>query len=174
MNQRAGCASCPTTSCCLAIHHFQSMSISLKSHGIGQTSLFTQTSKPTWIFWKLFSLKVLWTYHFLFKTSLRGDDKHRMCHPFEYLSHKIMVNPPLACLNNMHAKPRDTTTTIGFTHPSMLGKWHGAQFFTWSFQTFQSWPSKIKALDDNITLISKITFSHVTSNVVGIVCWKYT
>jgi hypothetical protein len=81
-----------------------------------------------------------------------------------------MVFPPLTCLNNMHGKPQDITTTIGSIHPLMLGKWHGAQFFTWSFQTFQSWLLKIKALDHNITLIFKIIFPYVTSNIVWIVC----
>jgi hypothetical protein len=108
--------------------------------------------------------------YFLFNTFSKGGDKHLMCHPFEHLLHKIMVFPPLPCLNNMHGKPQDITATIGSTCPSMLGKWHGAQFFTWSFQTFQSWIFKIKALDDNITLIFETIFPHMTSNIARIVC----
>jgi hypothetical protein len=60
--------------------------------------------------------------YFLFNTFSKGGDKHLMCHPFEHLLHKIMVFPPLPCLNNKHGKPQDITATIGSTRPSMLGK----------------------------------------------------
>jgi len=70
-------------------------------------------------FWNFFHWKHCEHMHFLFITFLRGGDKRLMCHPFEHLSHKIMVDPPLVCLNNMHGKLHDITSIIESIHPSM-------------------------------------------------------
>jgi hypothetical protein len=74
-------------------------------------------------------------------------------HPFEHLSHKFIIDAPLACPHNMQHKSQGIITSDIFTCPLMFCKWHNAQVCTWSFQIYLSWPSKIITLNGNISWI---------------------
>jgi hypothetical protein len=114
-------------------------------------------------------LDALWTNHSPIATSTSGGVKQPICHLLKQWSQINMVITPCDSPHNMHYKFAKIMINDGSTWPFTCGRWHGAQFHTWSFHIKPSKPFNKKILKDKTLFTYLMTRLIITSNLLGVV-----